>query len=108
MTTEIKSSSVEYVRAAVAANRDDVHSGTVEFAFTSQDDDDSATWVVGEWFSSETSVELVDGKYQDAYIAQVLFGIDELDLEEGTYFEWLRVTLGSQEIVKAVGKIKVT
>ena len=107
---EIRSTSVEYVRAAVAANRDDVHSGTVEFAFTTAEDDDAAAYTAGEWFSAEKSIELVDGKYQPAFVAQVLAGgpAATVPLAAGEYFGWIRITVGEQSIVKLFGKVKVT
>lgn len=106
---EIPSTSTEYFRAAVAANRDEVINGTVEFSFSTTDDDDDLVWTAGTWFSNIKSIEQVDGVYKDAYVAQVLIGPNgDVTLSEAEYFSWLRITLGQQEIVRQAGKLKVT
>lgn len=97
------------IRAAIAANRDPVIDGTVFFAATTTENDDAASYVAGTWYSSEPSVEEVDGVFQRAYVAQVLAGAagSTLVLAEGEYFLWVKVVVNGQSIVKLAGKVKV-
>lgn len=106
LVIEVPSTSVEFVRAAVAASRDEVVSGTVSFGFTSEKEDDGATYAAGDWHSQEKTVELVDGEYKEAYIAEYLLTASTLG--EGTFYMWVKVALGDQAIVRLAGKIKVT
>jgi len=108
-TIEVQSSSKEYVRAAVAATRDDVLSGTPAFAFNTEQNDDGLTFTAGTWLSNEKSIELVDDRYQEAYIAQALVGPGTPNaLATGTtYFMYVRVSMGAQVPVRLAGKVKV-
>lgn len=106
--------SVEMLRVAVASNRENVHEGsTVEFSFTTSEDEEpvDAVWTAGTWVSAIPTVERVADQWVEAYVAQVLVsatgGGGTVELDVGEHFAWVRVTLGSQEVVKPAGKVTV-
>src|SRR4051794_21847614 len=101
-TIEVQSSSKEYLRAAVAATRDDVINGTPAFAFSTVRQDDGLTFVTGTWLSTEKTIELVDDRYQEAYVAQVLVGPGTATTlaNDTSYFMYVRVTMGTQVPVR--------
>ena len=108
-TIEIYSASREMVRAAVAANRDEVITGTVYFGFTTDDSEPTpASMTAGTWYDTAPSIEEVDGKWQPAFVAQILVGSGgAVTLAEDEYFMWTRVDVGTQSIMKLAGKVKV-
>lgn len=108
-TIEIYSASKEMVRAAVAANRDEIITGTVYFGFTTTEVEPTpASMTQGTWYDTNPSIEEVDGKFQEAFVGQVLVGTGaSIVLTEGDYFMWTRVDVGQQSIMKLAGKVKV-
>lgn len=99
MTLAISSLSKEYIKAPVTADVDPTDSA-VAFAFTDigaepADDD----WTAGEWVDGETS----------PYIARILVGPGgDIELDDGRYWCWLRITDSPEIPVERFDTVEVT
>jgi len=105
-TIRVPSSSVEYVHALVSWRRgvsvDTVITYTVDMAFVADDASDPEPGV-SDWVSA-TWEQIGNRAY-----AKALVGTGGKVLAEDTYMVWVRVTAGSEIVVRrAAGKLIVT
>jgi len=93
--------STEWDRVVVTASADPT-ADVVEMAYTGVGTHpDSEDWNAGEWEPDELDV--------GGWVARCLVGpVDGVDLAEGTYERWLRVTDSPEVPVLRVGTLAVT
>lgn len=96
MRVEIPSESVEDVDFGVAMESDPT-TGTCEIGF-GPGPAAPTTWVAGTWAGSRTV--WIEEEWRAGWVARFRFGTGQLDLVEGTYEPWLRVTVGGQQVVR--------
>lgn len=93
----IPSESVENIEIGVQVSADPT-GGAVEVGF-SDTDDAPTTWHAGTW-EPDQRVILIGSGYAKAWVAVFLIGTGTLDLSEGTYLPWIRVTDGAETVVR--------
>lgn len=104
MSQKIPSSSVEYIKALVVTDVTTA-SATVEMAFLAPGTEPTNEWVSGSWEAAVTS--LANGDFERT--AQILVGPGtSWVLSAGTYVAWIKVSVGSEAIVRPFSHITIT
>jgi len=104
MAVSVPSISVEYIKALVVTDVD-TSSATVSFAFVSPGTEPTNEWVAASWYNSASQRQ--NGDWERT--AQVLIGSGtDWELTNGLYDGWIKVSVGSEAIVRPFLSVKIT
>ena len=103
------SGSAEYISATVDSSADPT-GGTVEFNFTTDENDPTSGWVAGAWDGSATLKQTGTSAEHYETSARILVGVGTSWVLVGDvgYVGWVKVTSGSEAVVRRFVTIRTT